>query len=153
MFMKFRKPVELDQEKVVLETLTRGYKLGSGNVPHLGEYVVGPTAYDVLIKNITQEEFDANSYHGTAYTIACLMEAKTAVSEYLRQNDPIVEPVLEEAANLYGKLSKVLNQCHMEFPMVPGKMGKEKCEKVASLLVEAKALELEALTSVNQALF
>jgi hypothetical protein len=152
MFMRFRNLIELDREQVVLETIERGYKIGSGNVSALDEYVVGPKAYDTLVSNLTGETFDANSYHGTAYTIACLTEAKTAVSDYLKQNDPIVEPVLMDAANLYGKLSKVLNECHMEFPMGPGEMGKEKCEKVSNLLVEAKALEIAALTSINQAL-
>lgn len=153
MFLKFRGSKPLDKDKVVMETIRRGYKLGSGNVPHLGEYVVGPTAYDVLVKNLTEEETDENSYHGTAYTLACLMEAKKAVAEYLKENNPLVKPDLGSAASLYGELAEVLNRCHEEFPMGPGEMITEKSEKAANWLVEAKNLELAALTELNQILY
>ena len=148
MFIKFMEPIALDAEKVVLDTIRRGYKLGSGNVPHLGEYVVGPQAYDVLVNNLTNEKMDENSYHGTAYTFSCLTEAKKAVSEYLMQSDQFVKLDLTVVANLYSDLAEVLEKCRQEFPMGPGEMVKEKCEKAASWLVEAKKLELDALTEL-----
>jgi hypothetical protein len=140
MFKKFREPIAVNKNYAVLETIKRGYELGKGNVPHLGEYVVGPTAYDVLVKNLTEEEMDENSYHGTAYIMACLTEAKSAVLEYLIQNDSNVEPSLADAADLYGELSSVLRKCPMEFPMGTGEMLTEKCEKVAYGLLKQKCL-------------
>ena len=47
---------------------------------------------NAMKKNLTEEEMDENSYHGTTYTMACLTEVKSAVSEYLIQNDSNVEP-------------------------------------------------------------
>lgn len=153
MFIKFRAPITVKKEKVVLETIKRGYSLGTGNVPHLGDYVVGPKAYDVLVKNLTEEEKDENSYHGTAYTFACLTEAKKAVAEYLRQNDSIVKHDLMSVADHYADLSIVLEKCHKEFPMGPGEMLDEKCVETGRLLIEAKNHELDALNELNKILY
>ena len=107
--------------------------------------MVGPDAYDEFIKNLTEEPFDAASYHGTAYTMVCLMEAKWAISEYLKKVDPLIESDLTPASEKYGELNQELNKCHEEFPMGPGEMLKEKCVKVAGHLGEAKELETIAL--------
>ena len=113
---------------------------------------MGPGAYDVLAKNLTEESFDENSYHGTAYTMACLMEAKGAIAEYLRKVDPIIESRLVDIADKYEALHKILQRCHVEIPMGPGEMLKGKCVKVAGLLREAKKVEVEALEGLKKAL-
>ena len=100
-FLRFAEPKELDPRKAAEDTLRRGYKLGVGEVPQIPEYVLGSGAYNVLVKNLTEESFDENSYHGTAYTMACLMEAKGAIAEYLRKVDPIIEPRLVDIAETY----------------------------------------------------
>ena len=150
--LRFAGPKELDPRKAVEDTLRRGYKLGGGDVPQLPEYVMGPGAYDVFAKNLTEELFDDASYHGTAYTMACLMEAKGAIAGYLRKVDPIIEPSLVDMANKYNALHQILQQCHEEFPMGPGEMLHDKCVRVADLLREAKKVELEALEGVKQAI-
>ena len=144
-FLRFAEPKELDPRKAVEDTLRRGYRLGVGYVPQLPEYVMGPGAYDVFAKNLTEEPFDDASYHGTAYTMACLMEAKGAIAEYLRKVDPLLEGDLITVSEKFGELHQVLNKCHETFPMGPGEMLEEKCVKVAGLLDDAKNLEIGAL--------
>ena len=151
-FLRFAEPKELDPRKAAADTLRRGYKLGVGDVPQIPEYVMGPGAYDVLAKNLTEESFDENSYHGTAYTMACLMEAKGAIAEYMRKVDPIIKPRLVDIADKYDALHKILQGCHEEIPMGPGEMHKGKCVKVAGLLMEAKKVEVEALEGLKKAL-
>ncbi len=150
--LRFAEPNELDPGKAAEETLRRGYKLGVGDVPQLPEYVLGPGAYDVFVKNLTEEPFDDASYHGTAYTMGCLTEAKGAIAEYLGKVDAVVDPSLSDVADKYEALHKILQQCHEEFPMGPGEMLQEKCVKVAGLLIEAKKVELEALEGLKKAL-
>jgi len=152
MTMRFVERLEIDQKKAVVETLKRGYQLGTGDVPKLPDYASGPEAYDVFVKNLTEESFDDESYHGTAYTMACLMEAKWAVAEYLRKVDIIIEPSLIDVADKYDALHKILQRCHEEFPMGSGEMLEEKCVKVAGLLKDAKRLEVEALEGVKKVL-
>jgi len=143
--MRFTEPKTFDPKQVAIKTLKRGYKLGTGNVPQLQEYVLGLDAYDVLVKNLTEETFDENSHHGTAYTMACLMEAKWGVSEYLKKVNRTIEENLIPASEKYDELHQVLNKCHEVFPLGPGEMTKKKCTKVANLLGEAKELETTAL--------
>lgn len=151
-FLKFIEPVVFNKKEVIIETLRWGYKLGIGDVPGLPEYVKGPDAYDVFIKNLTEEKFDDNSYHGTAYTLACLMESKWAIAEYLKQVDSVVEPDLSKVYSKYNSLYLVLKECSEVFPMGPGKMGPEKCNKVAELLKDAKKKEVGALEGLKNAL-
>ena len=150
--IKFVEPVELDNKDVVIETMKWGYKLGIGDVPSLPDYVKGTDAYDVFIKNLTDEEFDGGSYHGTAYTLACLMEAKWGISEYLKMKDPLVEPDLLPISEKYSELHTVLKKCTEEFPFGQGEMAPEKCDKVSGLLKEAQKIETEALEGLKKAL-
>ena len=143
--IRFTEPKTYNPKQVAIQTLRRGYKLGTGDVPQLQEYVLGPEAYDVLIKNLTEEPFDENSHHGTAYTMACLMEAKWGVSEYLKKVDMLIEGDLVSVSEKYGELHQVLNKCHEAFPLGPGEMTEKKCTRVADLLGEAKELETTAL--------
>ncbi len=152
MSMRFVEPKKLDPREVAARTLKRGYKLGVGEVPQLPEYVLGTNAYDVLVKNLTEESFDENSHHGTAYTFACLMESKEAVSEYLKKVDDLFDVDLGSIAEKYDALHKVLQKCHELFPMGPGEMGEEKCDKAAELLKDAKKYEVEALEDLKEAL-
>lgn len=152
MSMRFTEPKEIDQKEVVIKTLRRGYKLGTGDTPQLPEYVLGPEAYDVLIKNLTEEPFDENSHHGTAYTMACLMEAKWAISAYLKKVDPIIETDLVQISENYATLEKILTKCHETFPIGPGEMLEEKCNDVAELLKEAKKNEEKALQELGKIL-
>ena len=152
MTLRFTEQIKIDPKKVVVETLKRGYRLGIGDVPKLPEYAIGPEAYNVFVKNLTEGSFDGESYHGTAYTMACLMEAKWAIAEYLRKVDHLIDPSLAEVADKYGALHKILQSCHEEFPMGPGEMQEEKCVKVAGLLKEAKKVEVEALEDLKKAL-
>ena len=99
----------------------------------------------MIAKNLTEESFDEASYHGTAYTMACLMESKWAIVEYLKMVDAVVDPSLLDVADKYEALHKILQKCHEEFPIGPGKMLQAKRVKVAGLLREAKKVELEAL--------
>ena len=151
-FLRFAEPKELDPRKAAEDTLRRGYKLGVGDVPQIPEYVMGPGAYDVLAKNLTEESFDENSNQGTAYTMAYLMEAKGAIAEYLRKVDPIIEPRLVDIADKYDTLHKILQRCHEEIPMGPGEILKGKCVKAVGLLREAKKIEVEALEGLKKAL-
>jgi len=80
------------------------------------------------------------------------MEAKWAVSEYLKQVNPLFEHDLTAASEKYAELNQVLQKCHEIFPMGPGEMLDEKCIKVAGLLMNAKKLEVEALKGVKKAL-
>lgn len=153
MIMKFRDSFEIDPIDVAIKTLKRGYKLGTGDVPIHQDYVLSPDAYDVLAKNLTAEEdHDENSHHGTAYTLACLMESKWGVSEYLKKVDPILEPTLQQASETYNMLHVTLKKCHELFPMGPGDMAEDKCKKVADWLIESKKIELLALEGVKKAL-
>jgi hypothetical protein len=150
--LRFAEPKELDLKKAVDDTLRRGYRLGAGDVPQIPEYVMGSGAYDVFAKNLTEEPFDDASYHGTAYTMACLMEAKWAIAVYLRKVDPVVDSSLTDVAGRYEALHRILQQCHVEFPMGPGEMKEEKCVKAAGLLREAKTVEVEALECLYKAI-
>jgi len=152
MTLRFTERIEIDPKKAAVETLKRGYQLGIGDVPRLHNYVMGPEAYDVYVKNLTEESFDGWSYHGTAYTMACLMEAKWAISEYLRKVDPDIEPSLADVADKYDALHKILQRCNEKFPMGPGEMQTESCVNVAGLLREAKKVEVEALEGLKKAL-
>ena len=150
MIMRFIEPKKVDPKQVAIQTLKRGYKLGTGDVPQIDEYVLGPDAYDVLEKNLTMEPFDENSHHGTAYTMACLMEAKLGVSEYLKKVNPLLDADLLSTAKKYHELNQILQRCHEAFPLGPGEMQKKKCDKVADWLGEAKEIEVEALTGVKE---
>lgn len=152
MILRFMARIKIDPKKAAVETLRRGYRLGIGDVNKLPEYAIGPEAYDVFFKNLTEESFDGDSYHGTAYSMACLMEAKWAIAGYLRKVDPIVGPNLIDIANKYEALHKIIQQCHEEFPMGPGEMLDEKCVVVAGLLREAKKVEVEALEDLKKVL-
>ena len=152
MSMRFIEPKELEVKKVLIETLRLGHKLGTGDVPQIPEYVLGPDAYDVLINNLTEETFDENSQHGTAYTMACLMEAKWGVSEYLKKVDPVIEEDLIPISEKYIELNHILTKCHEIFPMGPGEMLEKKCNTVAELLMNAKKIEVEALKELGKAL-
>ena len=106
----------------------------------------------MFIKNLTEESFDENSHHGTAYTMACLMEAKCGISEYLKKADQLLEVELIPISEKYNELNQILTKCHEIFPMGPGEMLEEKCNKVAELLKKAKKIEVEALDKLEKAL-
>ena len=150
--LRFAESKELDPRKVVEDTLRRGYRLGIGDVPQIPEYVLGPDANNLIAKNLTEELFDDASYHGTAYTMACLMESKGAIAEYLKNVDAVVDPSLSDVADKYEALHKILQKCHEEFPIGPGEMLQAKIVKLAGLLREAKKVELEALEGLKKAL-
>jgi hypothetical protein len=150
--IRFMEPKEIDPKQAVTKTLKRGYKLGTGDVHQIQEYLLGPDAYDVFIKNLTEESFDENSHHGTAYTMACLMEAKWGISEYLKTIDHLLDVDLIPISEKYNKLNQILTKCHEIFPMGPGEMLEEKCNTVAELLKEAKKIELKALKEIGKVL-
>jgi hypothetical protein len=152
MSMRFIESKIVDSRKVAIETLIRGYKLGTGDVPQLADYVLGPDAFDILVKNFTEESFDENSHHGAAYTLACLMESKWGISEYLKKVDPLLEVNLISVSDKYSELHKVLQKCHEVFPMGPGEMLEENCVKVAGWIKEAKKIEVDALEGIKKAL-
>ncbi|MBD3173040.1 ArsR family transcriptional regulator [Candidatus Bathyarchaeota archaeon] len=142
----------LDPKTVAIETLKLGYRLGVGDTPQIDAYTLGSEAYDVLAGNLKGEEFDENSHHGTGYTLACLMEAKWGLSEYLKKADTLLDVDLSDITSRYNELYLLLKKCHEEFPLGPGEMPPYKCEKVAGLLREGKKIESEALERIKEAL-
>ncbi|MCW4014554.1 MAG: hypothetical protein NWF07_16410, partial [Candidatus Bathyarchaeota archaeon] len=139
-------------KQVALETLRLGFKLGTVNVPQIPEYVLGPDAYDMLAKNLTEEPLDENSHHGTGYTIACIMEGKCCVAEYLKQINPILSPDLTGISEKYNTVYQILNKCHEIFPLGPGKMPEKDRIETAEYLLQAKEIEVDALEDLRMAL-
>lgn len=150
--MWFTEPKPLDQKQVIRNTLRLGYRLGTGDVPQLDNYALGPDAYDELIKNLTKEPFDENSHHGTGYTLACLMEAKWGIAEYLAKADELLRQNLRPMSEKYMNLHKLLNECHVLFPLGPGEMTPADCEKTAEILAESKKIEVDALEDLRAVL-
>lgn len=150
--IKFTEPRQTDPKKVAEETLKLGYKLGTGDVPQTQEYVLGPEAYDVLVKNLTDEPLDENSHHGTGYTLACLMEGKWAVSEYLKQINPLLNANLTQISEKYNTVYQILDKCHEIFPLGPGMMPEEERRKTAEHLLQAKRIEVDALEDLRRVL-
>ena len=147
--IKLTEPKQKDPKQVALDTLRHGYKLGIGDIPQIPEYVLGPEAYTLLAKNLTEETLDENSHHGTGYTLACLMEGKYCVSEYLKQADQLLDIPLAPIATKYGEIYQILNKCHEIFPLGPGEMLKQDRIKTAEHLRDAKKIEVDALEDLK----
>jgi len=151
--LRFTKPVEKAPAAVAADALRRGYRLATGDVPKIPEYVIGLEAYDVLVANLTEESHDENSYHGYAYTVACLQESKGAVTGYLRRVDNVLEPDLSGVAERYARVHGLTRECHEMFPYAfRGELDGVRCGRTAELLAEAKKAETEALDGLGRAL-
>ncbi|MBN2334849.1 winged helix-turn-helix transcriptional regulator [Candidatus Bathyarchaeota archaeon] len=151
--LKFTEPVEKHPAAVAADTLRRGYRLAMGHVQKVPEYAIGLEGYDVLASNLVDERHDENSYHGFAYTVACLQESKRAASDYLRRVDMLLEPDLSGTAANYSKVHELIKECHEMFPYsFKGELEKPKCVRAAELLREAKETESAALEKLGKAL-
>ena len=150
--IKFTEPKQTDPKQVAEETLRLGYKLGTGDVPRIPEYVLGPEAYEVLAKNLTEEPLEENSHHGTGYTLACIMEGKWAVSEYLKQINPLLDQDLAGISEKYNTVYQLLNKCHEIFPLGPGEMPENQRIKTAEYLRQVKKIEVDALEDLRMVL-
>jgi hypothetical protein len=148
-FIKFTEPKRVDSKPVAVKTLRLGYKLGTGNVPQIPEYVLGPEAYDVLAKNLTEEPLEENSRHGTGYTIACIMEGKCCVADYLKQINPLFNSDLSGISEKYNEVYQILNKCHEIFPLGPGEMPEKARIQTAEYLRQAKRIEIDALEDLR----
>ena len=149
LFIKFTESIQKDPKQVAVKTLKHGYKLGTGAVPQIPEYVLGPTAYDVLAKNLTMEPLDENSHHGTGYTIACLMEGKNCVGEYLKHINPIIDQDLSTISKKYHEVYQILTKCHKIFSLGPGEMPEKQRIETADYLRQAKRIEIDALEDLR----
>lgn len=147
--IKFTEPKQTDPKQVAEETLKLGYKLGIGDVPQIPEYTLGPEAYDVLDKNLTEETLEENSHHGTGYTLACLMEGKCCVADYLKQIDPLFDADLTTISDKYNEVYQILNKCHEIFPLGPGEMPEKPRRETAEYLRQAKKIEIDALEDLR----
>lgn len=75
------------------------------------------------------------------------------MTEYLRRVDHMLEPDLSGVAEQYDKVYGLTGECHEMFPYAfKGELDKEKCERSAELLVQAKKAEAEALEGLSLAL-
>jgi len=147
--LRFTEPIQTDPKQVAAETLKLGYKLGTGDVPQIPEYVLGPEAYDVLANNLTEEPLDENSHHGTGYTLACLMEGKHCVKEYLKKINPLINVELVGISEKYSTVYQILNKCHEIFPLGPGEMPEKNRIETADYLRQAKKIEVDALEDLQ----
>jgi len=150
--LKFTEPRKTDPKQVAIETLRLGYTLGTGDTPQIQEYVLGPEAYDTLAKNLTDEPLDENSHHGTGYTLACLMEGKWAISEYLKQANQLIDANLVDISTKYNEVYQIINKCHEIFPLGPGEMPEKQRHETAKYLRQAKRIEVDALEDLRRVL-
>jgi len=149
----FREEREIDPIDVAIKSLKRGFRLASGKVSKIQEYVIGLEAYDILATNLVDEPHNENSYHGYSYTIACLQESKWAVSEYLKRLDGVLEIDLKPVINGYVRTYELVKECLKITPFaMRGKLNPEICQKSSKLLINSKEYETEALNSLASVL-
>ncbi len=55
------------------------------------------------------------------------------VSEYLKQANTLLKVNLAPIATKYGELYQILNKCHEIFPLGPGEMAEEECNKTVDM--------------------